>query len=163
MPLIDFYKHSKMLDGHLNKCKECTKNDTKAKYLQNKQNADYIKKERKRGRIKYRNLYSDKINPSNIERVKKYFEKYPEKYKVRNISSKIKNQDKSLEKHHWSYNLEDAKSIIWLNKKDHKKAHRFIIYDQERMMYRRIDNNILLDTYETHEKYIFNCILNEED
>ena len=32
LPLGDFYKHSQMGDGHLNKCKACTKKDVKERY-----------------------------------------------------------------------------------------------------------------------------------
>lgn len=34
-PLADFYRHKKMADGHLNKCKECTRADVASHRMQN--------------------------------------------------------------------------------------------------------------------------------
>lgn len=34
-PLSMFYKHPRMADGHLNKCKECTKKDVSGNYREN--------------------------------------------------------------------------------------------------------------------------------
>jgi hypothetical protein len=35
LPLSSFYKHPEMGDGHLNKCKECTKADVRGNYDKN--------------------------------------------------------------------------------------------------------------------------------
>lgn len=53
-PLSDYYKHKKMLDGHLNKCKECTKKDV------NKHREENIDKIRE----------YDRNRPNKAERVK---------------------------------------------------------------------------------------------
>ena len=48
-PLAEFYKHSAMADGHLNKCKECTKNDVSKHRDQNLENIRAY--DRARGKI----------------------------------------------------------------------------------------------------------------
>ena len=161
-PLSDFYVHKQMLDGHLNKCKICTKKDVRSNYEGNMADPNYIKKERKRGRDKYKRLYTG-TGKADKARAERYLKKFPEKEKAKNACVLIKSSIIGEEKHHWSYNKEHYKDVIFINKKHHMKAHRFIIYDQERMMYRRFDNNILLDTKEKHLEFITYCINNEED
>lgn len=46
LPLDEFYRHSEMLDGHLNKCKECTKRDVAEHYLTNREKIDAYERER---------------------------------------------------------------------------------------------------------------------
>lgn len=55
--------------------------------------------------------------------------------------------------HHWSYNKAHWKDVIELTRKQHYTAHRYMVYDPERMMY-RTTNGVLLDTRQAHELYI---------
>ncbi len=156
-----FYIHKAMGDGHLNKCKDCTKLDVSNRYNKLSKDKNFIELERKRGRNKYRRLYvgMGKSNPSSNIR---YYQKYPEKKKASSACSHLV-IDNGMEKHHWSYNDEHFKDIIPLTKKEHMKAHRFIIYDPERKMYRSVKDLLLLDTKEKHLQFISDCIKNEED
>ena len=154
-PISEYYKHPKMGDGYLGKCKECTKKYTANRYNEMKKDESFILLERKRGREKYR-----KYKYASKSCNKKYHEKFPEKYKANIVSNRIPSNGRH--NHHWSYNEEHYKDVINLSSKDHYKAHRFLIYDQERYMYRTIDG-VLLDTKERHLAYINDKIKNEED
>lgn len=156
-PLDDFYKHPRMPDGHVNKCILCNKDDVKNRRLVLiKEDPNYITKERKRGREKYHRLNYVNNKPSKEVQSKRrinYRNLYPEKYKARNKSQYLKKCVAGNHLHHWSYNEEHYKDCIELDVKTHSLIHRFIIYDQERMMYRTIEG-VLLNTKELHLEYI---------
>jgi len=162
-PLSEYYKHKQMGDGHLNKCKDCTKKDTRERENILSMNPKWIEKEQARHRDKYHRLeYKDKHKPSpekKKEIMNRYLSKYPEKQSAKACSQSIKNVNGH--NHHWSYNKEHWKDVIDISEKDHAKAHRFLIYDQERLMYRKTDNNELLNTKEKHQEWISWCIENK--
>ena len=74
-PLHFFYKHVEMKDGHLNKCKICTRAD------ENKRRRDNIEKWREHDRLRYKNDLARRAYVS--EACKKHRAKYPIKYKAR--------------------------------------------------------------------------------
>lgn len=52
--LSEFYKHSEMKDGHVNKCKECNKLDVQRNYAQNREH--YREYDMKRNRLDLRRM-----------------------------------------------------------------------------------------------------------
>lgn len=162
-PLSEFYIHKQMGDGHLNKCKDCTKKDTQERADKLMNNSEWVASEKKRNRLKSRRLPRKKYtNEEKNNSLKMYREKYPEKY-FATIRVNRDNLKEGYHYHHWSYNPEHCNDCIELLMKDHYKVHRFIVYDQERFMYRKNKNMELLDTKERHNIYIQEILENEED
>lgn len=72
-PLPAFYKHPKMADGHVNKCKECNKRDVKEN---RKKKVDY-----------YREYDRDRGNRHKDGYVSKWRERYPNKRRAHDAIS----------------------------------------------------------------------------
>ena len=119
LPLSDFYALPRMADGHLNKCKECTKKDVRNYYARKSESEVFMNKQRKRGRDKYRRLGYVKNRSRTMP--------LTDVGSARNVSRDLRNIGIDLagrECHHWNYNY--PKSIFLLSRKAHKMLHKHL-------------------------------------
>ena len=154
-PLSEYYKHKAMGDGHLGKCKLCTKKDTASRIeIKKKTDPEWVFNEKERCRLK------SKSNRNTAESNAAYKDRYPEKHKARIAAQGIPKIE-GHQNHHWSYNEEHFQDVILLTISNHYKIHRNMIYDPERLMYRTI-HGILLDTRESSIEY-YSKVLSIQD
>lgn len=125
-PIDDFYRHRMMADGHLNKCKDCAKQDMRIDRHTKPRVREY---DRERSKLPHR--------MAHVARVSKAWDaKYPDRAKAQNMAQnavrdgKLTNPkrcegcglERRLEKHHPDYS--QPLLVIWFCKPCHAVADK---------------------------------------
>ena len=123
-PLSEFYRHSRMADGHLGKCKDCTKRYVREHRRRNDSVREY---DRERAKTPARKVHIRAVS-------KKWREDYPEKYRAQTAlgnalrDGKVAKEPcyfcgaKEVHGHHKDYSK--PLEVTWLCPKCHHRLHR---------------------------------------
>lgn len=147
-PLSEYYKHKRMADGHVNKCKECNKKDVRENrkdkleyYLEFDRNRpnheERVAKQSELRKLAY--LTCPIVREAAMDRQRATRKNQPLKYKARCcLSNAVRDgkvdkpvncehcasSDKKIQGHHWSYLEEHWLDVIWLCTGCHGKEHK---------------------------------------
>jgi len=124
-PLKDFYKHPKMADGHLNKCKDCAKDDS------NKHREANLEKirayDRRRGKLAHRIAKNTEVNRAwRAEDKRRQKAHYAVSKAIRNgrlhVLPCIRCGEIKILAHHEDY--DKPLDVMWLCQPCHKQRHK---------------------------------------
>ena len=143
-PLSDFYKHPRMRDGTVNKCKECNKQDVRNN---REANSDYYNEyDRQRGRNRDSERYRKKLEYGKRKDVRErhricgenYYNRFPERIRAQSkVSNAIRDnvisrpdyceycgKECKPQAHHSSYAEDMWLVVTWLCTACHGEVHR---------------------------------------
>lgn len=145
-PLTEFYKHPKMTDGRVNKCKECNKKDVSDNYRKNikyYKSYEQIRNQKRRDYISKKNKDYQKKNPEKVRALKKkWIEENKSKRAAHYLLSnairdgKIKRgvcqicSCEKVEGHHYDYTR--PLNVIWLCNEHHVKIHWWLRWNKRK-------------------------------
>lgn len=135
-PVEEFYAHPQMGDGHLNKCKDCTKKDSAARIEVKKLDPVWTAKERERGRLKMARVRATLPRHPHVKFPGTWRKRNPEKGRahcrawrafkkgilVKPPACTHCQQVRPLQMHHPDYS--QPLLVVWLCTACHGKEHR---------------------------------------
>jgi hypothetical protein len=132
-PLSEFYAHKQMADGHLNKCKSCTKKDSfDRRYGKNREQVLQYDRERakteKRKKLSKKNVKQNRVLFPERDSARQKLRRAVANGLVRKLPCFTCGNN--AEAHHPDYSR--PLDVVWLCPEHHRQAHAIVHYLEDK-------------------------------